>query len=175
MAHTSSLLHPKPDSSRPYRACTISSEPLGWLIATPESFLDLTLPIVGSATSWGRNTNNTIVYTDKDDTRIPKTAFVLHLYLDAPAEGKSASLKAAICTYATYGISVNDKHLKRLDENGDRIYGDLRTGDIISIYHSPLKEEVLKFQCVFDRKVVGRERDFEPIVYRPTTINKRPR
>jgi hypothetical protein len=174
MDNISSLSHAGLPSPRSQSPCTTSSGLFGWLKATPDSFLDLTLPIAGPATSWGRNINNTIVYTDEHDTRVPKIAFLLYLYEDTPAEAKSASCKAAIYTHATSGISVNGKHLKRRDKNGDMTYGRLKTGDIISIYHKPLSTEVLKFKCFLSPKVVGRRRGFTPIVHRPKTKNQQP-
>ncbi|KAJ4359332.1 Protein kinase protein rad53 [Ascochyta clinopodiicola] len=54
---------------------------LGKLVATADSFApNLVLNIDKSKTSWGRLANNTIVYDQSRDTRIPKTAFIIFWY-----------------------------------------------------------------------------------------------
>ncbi|KAH7379266.1 hypothetical protein DE146DRAFT_682394 [Phaeosphaeria sp. MPI-PUGE-AT-0046c] len=137
---------------------------LGKLTATPDSFApSLTLNIDRSKTSWGRLTNNTLVYEDSRDTRIPKTAFVIFWYSstdhspgtvdELSQQGKDwtslEDLKVGIWTCATHGISINGKHLKQKDEKGRAIFGHLHTGDIIQVYYDSRGTECLKFKCEF--------------------------
>ncbi|KAF1842731.1 Pkinase-domain-containing protein [Cucurbitaria berberidis CBS 394.84] len=137
---------------------------LGKLIATPDSFVpSLTLNINKSKTSWGRLANNTIVYENSRDTRIPKTAFIIFWYSsggqsqvnvdELSQQGKDwtslDNLNVGIWTCATHGISINGKHLKQKDEKGRALFGHLHTGDIVQVYHDSRGTECLKFRCEF--------------------------
>jgi hypothetical protein len=137
---------------------------LGRLVATSDSFCPgLTLNIDRSKTSWGRLANNTLVYEDSRDTRIPKTAFVIFWYSSASRtqgtvdelsqQGKDWTsldeLNVGIWTLATHGISINGKHLKQKDDNGRAVFGHLHTGDIIQVYHDSKGTECLRFTCEF--------------------------
>ncbi len=137
---------------------------LGKLIATSDSFVPgLTLNIDQSRTSWGRLANNTIVYENSRDTRIPKTAFVIFWYSsggqsqetveDLSQQGKDwtslNNLHVGIWTCATHGISINGKHLRQTDEKGRAVFGHLNTGDIVQVYHDSRGTECLKFKCEF--------------------------
>jgi len=137
---------------------------LGKLIATPDSFApNLTLNIDQSKTSWGRLANNTIVYEQSRDTRIPKTAFIIFFYSpdgqtqetveELSQQGKDwtslDNLKAGIWTCATHGISINGKHLRQKDDKGRALFGHLHTGDIVQVYHDARGTECLKFRCEF--------------------------
>lgn len=147
---------------------------LGRLIATPDSFAPaLILNVDKSKTSWGRLSNNTLVYADSRDTRIPKAAFVIFWYSSAiqspgtveelSQQGKDwtslEELKVGIWTCATHGISINGKHLKQKDEKGRAIFGHLHTGDIVQVYHDSRGTECLKFKCEF---YVGTGKDPRP-------------
>lgn len=138
---------------------------LGKLIATPDSFAPgLFLNIDKSKTSWGRLANNTIVYENSRDTRIPKTAFIIFWYSsggqsqanveELSQKGKDwtslEDLHVGIWTCATHGISINGKHLKQKDEKGRALFGHLHTGDIIQVYHDSRGTECLKFKCEFN-------------------------
>ncbi|KAF2187079.1 Pkinase-domain-containing protein [Zopfia rhizophila CBS 207.26] len=136
---------------------------LGKLTATADSFCPgLTLMIDQSRTSWGRLPGNTLVYENGNDTRIPKTAFIL--WWSSDAEGPDAvenlakdgkdwtklnGLHVGIFTCARCGISVNGKHLRQRDEKGRALYGRLHTGDIIQVFHDAKGSECLKFKCEF--------------------------
>ncbi|KAF1912214.1 kinase-like domain-containing protein [Ampelomyces quisqualis] len=137
---------------------------LGKLIATADSFCPgLTLNIDCSKTSWGRLENNTLVYENSRDTRIPKTAFVIFWYSSASRtqatvdelsqQGKDWTsldeLKVGIWTLATHGISINGKHLRQKDDKGRVVFGHLHTGDIVQVYHDSRGTEWLRFQCEF--------------------------
>lgn len=137
---------------------------LGKLVATADSFVpNLVLNIDRSKTSWGRFGNNTIVYENSRDTRIPKTAFIIFWYSsggegaetvqELSQKGKDwtslKELNVGIWTCATHGISINGKHLRQKDERGRALFGHLHSGDIVQVYHDPKGAECLKFRCEF--------------------------
>jgi serine/threonine protein kinase len=137
---------------------------LGKLMATADSIVpNLVLTLEQSRTSWGRRPQNTIVYEDMKDTRIPKTAFVIFWWSSShnlqenvqelSQKGKDwtslEDLHVGIFNCATSGIAVNGKHVRQKDSNGHAIYGRLHTGDIVQVYHDPHKAECLKFRCEF--------------------------
>ncbi|KAL6702469.1 Protein kinase protein rad53 [Coniothyrium glycines] len=137
---------------------------LGKLVSTQDSFIqNLVLNIDKSKTSWGRLLNNTIVYENSRDTRIPKTAFIIFWYSSAgqsrdnveelSQQGKNWTslddLHVGIWTCATHGISINGKHLRQKDERGRALFGHLHTGDVIQVYHDSRGTECLKFKCEF--------------------------
>jgi serine/threonine protein kinase len=137
---------------------------LGKMIATPDSFSPgLTINIDQSKTSFGRLGNNTVVYPDSRDTRIPKTGFVVFWYSstsqssatveELSQQGKDWTsldeLKVGIWTAATHGITVNGKHMKKVDDRGRAVYGHLHTGDIVQVYQHSKTPECLKFMCEF--------------------------
>ncbi|KAI8940396.1 hypothetical protein NX059_004087 [Plenodomus lindquistii] len=141
-----------------------SARHLGRLVATQESFApDLVLNIDQSKTTWGRQPNNTIVFEDAYDIRIPKTAFVIFWYSsgseaqstvdELSQKGKDwTSLKdlhVGIWTCATFGIKVNGKLLKQHNDKGYALYGHLHTGDIIQVYQDPKGPTCMKFKCEF--------------------------
>lgn len=137
---------------------------LGKLIATQDSFApNLVLNIDQSKTSWGRLANNTIVYENPRDTRIPKTAFIIFWYSSGGESRETVeelsqggqdwtsleNLEVGIWTCATHGISINGKHLKQKDDKGRALFGHLHTGDVIQVYHDSKGTECLKFKCKF--------------------------
>ncbi|KAF1830325.1 meiosis-specific serine/threonine-protein kinase mek1 [Decorospora gaudefroyi] len=165
---SSSAAAPSPVAAVPSVPSELDIRPpprrLGKLIATPDSFApNLTLTINQSKTSWGRYGNNTIVYEQSRDTRIPKTAFIIFWYSSAPQsrdtvdelsqQGKDWTsldeLKVAIWTCATHGISINGKHLRQKDDKDRALFGHLHTGDIVQVYHDAHGTECLKFRCEF--------------------------
>lgn len=137
---------------------------LGKLVATADSFVpNLVLNIDKSKTSWGRLANNTIVYDQSRDTRIPKTAFIIFWYSSGGDSAETVQelsqksrdwtslekLNVGIWTCATHGISINGKHLKQKDERGRAMFGHLHTGDIVQVYQDARGSECLKFRCEF--------------------------
>ncbi|KAF2850691.1 hypothetical protein T440DRAFT_489524 [Plenodomus tracheiphilus IPT5] len=137
---------------------------LGKLVATPESFAPtLVLNIDQSKTTWGRQLNNTVVYEDSNDTRIPKTAFIIFWY-SSGGESRSTvdelsqkgkdwtsleNLHVGIWTCATFGITVNGKLLKQHNDKGYALYGHLHTGDVVQVYQDPRGPACQKFRCEF--------------------------
>jgi hypothetical protein len=137
---------------------------LGKLVATADSFVpNLVLNIDKSKTSWGRLANNTIVYDQSRDTRIPKTAFIIFWYSSGGDSAETVQelsqknrdwtslekLNVGIWTCATHGISINGKHLKQKDEKGRALFGHLHTGDVVQVYQDSRGTECLKFRCEF--------------------------
>ncbi|KAF1996277.1 hypothetical protein P154DRAFT_498871 [Amniculicola lignicola CBS 123094] len=134
---------------------------LGKLTATADSFVPgLTLMIDQSRTSWGRLLENTIVYEDGYDTRIPKLAFVIFWWRsqgetvqELSQQGKdwtsAEDLHVGIFTGATSGISINGKHLRKKDEKERANYGHLHSGDIIQVFADSKGQECLRFKCEF--------------------------
>lgn len=136
--------------------------PLGKMIATPDSFSpNLILNLNQSKMSWGRMPSNTIVYENKRDTRVPKTAFIVFWYSSASQDRDSVEvlsqqgkdwtglddLHAGIWTCARYGLSINGKHLQRSDEKGRALYTHLHTGDIVQVYANANGTELMRFRC----------------------------
>jgi serine/threonine protein kinase len=167
-ANAASIDAPSPSAAVPSVPVELDIRPppkrLGRLVATPDSIIPgLTINIDRSKTSWGRLGNNTLVYEDSRDTRIPKTAFVVFWYSSATQgngtveelsqTGKDwtslEELHVGIWTCATHGISINGKHLKQKDDRGRAIFGHLHTGDVVQVYHDGRNTEFLKFQCEF--------------------------
>lgn len=155
---------------------------LGKLIATPDSFAPgLTINIDRSKTSWGRLPNNTLVYENSRDTRVPKTAFVIFWYSpvgqnantveELSQQGKDWTsldqLNVGIWTCATHGISINGRHLKQKDEKGRALFGHLHSGDIVQVYHDARGTECLKFKCEF---YLGSGREPRPVGNSFTTL-----
>lgn len=159
---------PSPSAAVPSVPAELDFKPpprrLGKLIATPDSFCpNLVLNIDKSKTSWGRLINNTVVYEDRRDTRIPKTAFIIFWYSstshnqdnvdELSQKGKDwtslDNLHVGIWTCATHGISINGKHLRQKDEKGHALFGHLHTGDVVQVYHDSRGTECLKFRCEF--------------------------
>ncbi|OSS49579.1 hypothetical protein B5807_06056 [Epicoccum nigrum] len=137
---------------------------LGKLVATQDSFVPgLVLNIDKSKTSWGRLPNNTLVYEQSRDTRVPKTAFLIFWYSSGGNSAETVQdlsqknkdwtslekLHVGIWTCATHGISINGKHLLQKDEKGKAMFGHLHTGDIIQVYQDSRGTECLKFRCEF--------------------------
>jgi serine/threonine protein kinase len=135
---------------------------LGKLVATADSIApNLVLNLDQSRTSWGRRPQNTIVFDDPTDIRIPKTAFIIFWWSSSQNLQENVhelsqkskdwtsldDLHVGIFTCATSGITVNGKHIRQKDSKGRAIYGHLHTGDIVQVYHD--KGECLKFQCQF--------------------------
>lgn len=135
---------------------------VGKLVATSDSFdPSLVLNIDQRQMSWGRLQANTIVYDDSKDTRIPKTAF--HIFWWCPSDVNLVQqlsqngedwtdvddLHVGIYTQASHGLSINGKLLKQRDDRGRDMYGILRSGDVIQVYHDPRSKECLKFRCEF--------------------------
>lgn len=159
---------PSPSAEVPCVPAELDIKPpprrLGKLVATADSFVPgLVLNIDKSKTSWGRLANNTLVYDESRDTRIPKTAFIIFWYSSGGDSAETVQqlsqknqdwtslpkLNVGIWTCATHGISINGKHLKQKDDKGRALFGHLHTGDVIQVYQASRGTECLKFRCEF--------------------------
>lgn len=144
---------------------------LGKLTSMPGSFVDLTLKLEQRRTSWGRAPENTIVYPQNFDVRIPKNAMDILWwgpsmpdFIDQGGDWMEVENSwAIIITRARDFITVNGVKLRYLNRKKDAVqYGKLYTGDIITIF--PGDKEYLKFKCEFfhGRSVGARPKDEQP-------------
>jgi serine/threonine protein kinase len=164
----SSMEAPSEEGAEPSASAAVPSLPaeldirppprrLGKLVSTKDSFVaGLTINLDRNRTSWGRKKDNTLIYENMQDTRIPKTAFVLFWYSSAgesnetvqqmSQEGKDwtslPDLHSCIWPHATHGITVNGTRVMQRDSKGRALYGHLHTGDIVQVGD-------LKFRCEF--------------------------
>lgn len=131
---------------------------LGRLTTTPNSFKSLTLPLSKRVTTWGRHPENTIVYADSNDTRIPQIGLEIWFHArgidalerDGPDWTKTEDLEVIVRTRSRNGIRVNGIHLTEKDSAGTLLYGKLFTGDQITIMGAKEGTEELKFVCEFN-------------------------
>lgn len=129
---------------------------LGKLITTDDSFLKLVLRLEKQVESWGRRPENTIVYPNVNDTRVPKTAFTLWFFTPGidrmMREGKDWTKEPNVCvcihTNSSKGILVNKTRLGPPRADGSYPYGHLYTGDIITVFDQG-RNNALKFMCEF--------------------------
>ncbi|SMR42735.1 unnamed protein product [Zymoseptoria tritici ST99CH_1E4] len=112
----------------------------GRLISMPGSFAHETIALDGQRTSWGRAPNNTVIYPNKAETRVPKLAFWIFFHapgiqdLDEDADfSDMPGLYCGISTHASAGLHINGVHLKKGDE-GQLLYGRLHTGDEVEVW-----------------------------------------
>ncbi|KAK0650455.1 Serine/threonine-protein kinase RAD53 [Lasiodiplodia hormozganensis] len=128
---------------------------LGKLTSTDDSILKLVLRLERQVESWGRNAENTITFSNVNDTRVPKNAFTIWFYApnidDLVREGKdwtkAPDLQVCIHTNSSRGISVNNTRLHPPRPDGSYSYGHLYTGDVITVFDTGKKK--LKFVCEF--------------------------
>ncbi len=136
---------------------------LGKLTSVPGSFVDLTLKLDRRVNKWGRAPENTIVYTQNLDTRVPKNAIDIMFWgpsipalVEAGGDWMTVTeCWAIIVTRSSTYITVNGVPLKYLNSKKDAAqYGKLYTGDIVTVYDDG--KEYLKFKCeFFHSKSVG--------------------
>ena len=133
----------------------------GTLISTTDSKHSLFLRIDNRTTTWGRDTSNTLVHPDKQDTRIPKRAFALihHASGIERCERQSKDwttlpgLHVLIKCCSAAGLWVNGTKLEDKGPQGEEYCGRVQTGDVITIFqpkrNSRQAGEVLRFVCTF--------------------------
>lgn len=116
---------------------------LGRLVSTQDSFAPITLNLTKRQEIWGRLPTNTLVYPDKDDTRIPKRGIIVYFDADGindiPEGGditKLPGLYAGIATESHVGLWINGVHLAK-GEPEKLISGRLYTGDEIRVCMGP--------------------------------------
>ena len=130
---------------------------LGKLISTPQSLLALTIQLNQRENSWGRGGNNTIIFPNGQDTRVPKYAFdILFWRSGLPAlieKGVAwtevANVTAIIRSRASRPISVNGVPLINRQQTGDMAYGRLYTGDVLTIWEDKDSAKEISLVCEF--------------------------
>ncbi|KAI9730165.1 MAG: hypothetical protein M1818_008259 [Claussenomyces sp. TS43310] len=126
-----------------------------------------TLNIVEPIISWGRGQQNTNVYADKADVKVPKYAFKLVLWnphMDTSRSYKEQlDLNFWMSTKATNGISINNVHLPSHEPaSHDREslhWAQLRHGDLITIWRNDKKPDDLvqfRFECKYSSSQIIR-------------------
>ncbi|KAL2841910.1 kinase-like domain-containing protein [Aspergillus pseudoustus] len=126
----------------------------GKLTTIPESIFELTLPLKGRMTSWGRGPQASICYPHPLDDRVPAYALEVTFWtsgiesrIAAGQDWKTApGLMSILSTKTRRCIWVNDMELRK-GPDGAVHYGKLYTGDIITIYRG--RNKFLKFRCEF--------------------------
>jgi len=157
-------LPPNAASNGPLNSLSTFVKPgplLGRLVTTPSSFKQLTIPLSKRITTWGRHPENTIVYGDINDTRIPKVALELWFYARGISEleragqdwSKIPDLEVVVRTQSRFGIRVNGVRLTEKNAAGTVVFGRLYTGDEVTVTGGKGGGEELKFVCEF---LVGR-------------------
>ncbi|KAF2859626.1 Pkinase-domain-containing protein [Piedraia hortae CBS 480.64] len=128
---------------------------LGTLTSTPDSFTPLTLALTTRTTTWGRAPNNTHVYPDRLDTRIPKRGIMIWFHAvgieDVPESSpwtEMPDLHCVVSTESHRGIWINGVHLVN-DEPGKWKFGRVFSGDEITVYRAVQGERGLRFRCEF--------------------------
>ncbi|CAL3966291.1 unnamed protein product [Diplocarpon coronariae] len=149
-------------------------------ISTPDSVLPaISLNFTDSVTSWGRGFKTTNRYANGQETRIPKYAFKIMLFKPGFYTNKQALISSShiwhekdmnmsfyISTKATAGISVNgfrlQSHDRQYPSTKSRYWGELKCGDIITVWHNDCPEENtrLKFECYWGKSAELRKEPF---------------
>ena len=151
---------------------------LGKLTSVPGSFADLTLKIDRRVNTWGRAPENTIVYAQNFDRRVPKQAIDIMFWGPGMPQlieqgGDWMSLEncwAVIITRSQKYVLVNGVKLKYLAPKHDAVqYGKLYTGDIVTVWDDEKNKEFLKFKCEFFH---GKSAGPRPVDEQPFVIEK---
>jgi len=118
----------------------------GRLVSTPDSFIQLTIPITSRITTWGRASECTVVYPHKDDTRIAKRNLILLFdgpgMTEALSQNKdwtaSSEIDCWIGTESRAGILINGVKLMEKDSHGRKLSGKLHHEDVVTIVNSQI-------------------------------------
>lgn len=132
---TSSKQHSVDEPSNP------SARPrFGRLVPTDDSFTHDIIELNAARTSWGRSPENTIVFPDKSDTRVPKLGLWIFFQgsgMDKLPEGADFTnlpgLYTGIRTHASRGVRINGVQMTE-NIHGKGHYGRLHTGDRIEVW-----------------------------------------
>ncbi|KAL1838303.1 hypothetical protein VTJ49DRAFT_2815 [Mycothermus thermophilus] len=152
---------PDTDDSEPASQMTIPLQSdlgrpvVAYLQSAPGSALpdDLCITITESMVSWGRANENTRPYPNKEDQKVPKTAFKILLWKpnydpaknfrpwNRAAEPDEEQFHFYISTKATAGIRVNGVHLPSDDPKNhaapSKNWMALHDGDHVSVWQTP--------------------------------------
>jgi len=151
---------PKATENHPIPSLLSFAKPaplLGRLVTTPNSYKQITIPLSRRITTWGRHPENTIVYADINDIRVPKLALELWFHARGINEleragldwTKMPDLDVVVRTHSRFGIYVNGVLLTEMNEAGTIVFGRLYSGDEVTITGAKGGGEVLKFVCEF--------------------------
>lgn len=144
---------------------------LGKLTSVPGSFADITIKLEQRLTSWGRAPENTIVYPQNFDMRIPKQAMdimwwgpSMPSFIEKGGDWMEVENSwAIIISRASTFILVNGVKLRYLNRRENAaLFGRLYTGDIITVFEDG--KEYLRFKCEFfhGRSAGPRPKDEQP-------------
>ncbi|KAH7397951.1 putative Serine/threonine-protein kinase RAD53 [Cadophora sp. MPI-SDFR-AT-0126] len=150
---------------------------LAKLISTPDSCLPtISLNITDSITSWGRGFEATVRYANGQEIRIPKYAFKIFLFKPGfyaskqPTANtnhiwhdKDQDMKFFISTKASQGIWVNGVNIPCHDRQNpstkSKFWGELKDGDVITVWKAPEQQTCLKFECYWGKSKDVRKAD----------------
>lgn len=161
-------LQPAPEFVRP-------APRLGRLASTPESFAPMSINLSTRITTWGRGLNNTVVYPDKLDTRIPKRGIMLYFLANGIGEAeesrkdwtKMPGLHCVLATESSVGLTINGVKLAARDSEGRHLYGKVYTGDVITVCKG------LTFTCEFYHGTAREPRAADGPRFKVTTDEKK--
>ena len=152
------------EPSEPVLPMTVPAEALnppahlGMLISSTDSFTPIFWKLNKRAEAWGRASNNTLVYPDKDDTRVPKMGICLFHHAmgieKLDREGldwrSMPQLHTLVTTCSSVGIWVNGVKLRDKSDNGKILCGRVYSGDVITVFASKEDGQCLRFVCKFE-------------------------
>jgi len=135
-------MEPKDMTSQINRDIELNPPRLGNLMSTKDSEQTIYLPLNNRVENWGRARNNTLVYPDGMDDRVPKRAFVLVYHTLGIEQVEAAGgdwtsmrdLRVCIKACSNHGIWVIGVHLVPNDARGDELLGYVFSGDVITIF-----------------------------------------
>lgn len=128
---------------------------LGQLTPVTGSFDAVTVPLASRSTLWGRAPQCNARYGNVQDARVPKFGMKIVFFASGIEAVEQAggdwrqvpSIRTIIATSATRGIHVNGVHLAQQSIDGKAaLFGNLYSGDIITIFDSSKTEEYLKYE-----------------------------
>ncbi|KAL2070886.1 hypothetical protein VTL71DRAFT_13912 [Oculimacula yallundae] len=164
---------PTPPPNYPQPVVGNDFQPPKRILAKFVSTLDSCLPtislnITDSITSWGRGYEATVRYANGQEIRIPKYAFKIFLFKPGFYNKKQPTfttnhvwhdrdqdMKFFISTKASSGIWVNGVNLPCHDRQDpstkSRYWGELKYGDIITVWQAPEQQTRLKFESFWGK------------------------
>ncbi|KAL5329687.1 hypothetical protein ACEPPN_003202 [Leptodophora sp. 'Broadleaf-Isolate-01'] len=170
---------PTPPPSYPQPVVGNDFQPPKRILAKFVSTLDSCLPtislnITDSITSWGRGYEATVRYANSQEIRIPKYAFKIFLFKPGFYSTKQPTIqtnhvwherdqdmKFFISTKASSGIFVNGINVPCHDRQNpstkSKHWGELKYGDIITVWQAPEQQTRLKFECYWGKSKESRK------------------
>lgn len=149
---------------------------LGMLISSTDSFTQIFWTLNKRIETFGRQSTNTLIYPDAEDTRIPKTAVCIYFHAQGieklEKEGRDwttlPGLQTVLTTRSHLGIWINGFQLKGASEAGYQLCGRVYTGDVITVF---AREDgtCLRLVCKFE---VGEGRNPRPKDRWPFEVNE---